>query len=72
MIRKKSGLRCCPNCGYDEFISTKCEEDRQETDGCTMVCLECDWKGFTLQLVKKTAAQLAVEAEDAAAAAVEE
>jgi len=54
MARKVfSGMRCCPKCGGDHFFKAECGEERSGQGGFSLDCLNCEWQGFGIQLVKK-------------------
>ena len=50
-MRVKSTQRCCPKCRGDEFEMADCQEGRQKLGGYTVMCLNCNWQGFKLQLL---------------------
>jgi len=62
-MRVKTKQRCCPECKSTEFEHADCQEGRESLGGYTTHCLECNWEGFTLQLIPiegvKTAAEVA-------------
>lgn len=70
-MRVKATQRCCPTCGSDEFESADCQEGRESLGGHTMVCINCDWRGFKLQLVPKPDCKTAAQAADEINAEVE-
>jgi hypothetical protein len=61
-MRVKSTQRCCPGCGGVDFESANCKEGRGKLNGYTMQCLNCDWQGFSLQLIVKPGVKTAAEA----------
>lgn len=52
-MRVKSTQRSCPTCRSDEFEMADCQEGRQKLNGYTVMCLNCNWQGFKLQLLPK-------------------
>jgi len=49
-----SGMRCCPQCGADKFDKATCESSRGELGGYKYRCQSCGWRGFAIQLAKKS------------------
>ena len=51
-MKINTGRRACPKCGGQDFEHASCKQGREQLDGYTLHCLNCDWQGFKLQLVK--------------------
>lgn len=52
-----TGERCCPKCSGDAFLHATCKDAcKKDLEGFRYECIKCNWRGFGLQLVRKTPA----------------